>query len=110
MRPRGLGGSRRQRHPLEDEVLTMVLPDPLVLDIKLMMKTLRSAKKGSAGGPSGMTVEHLRRFLESGGLHSDVGGSRTQFGQDDCPSETRRRSAGYCGWRCVSAVRWSDSR
>ena len=42
---------KRQRCLLEDEVLTMVPPDPLVLDIELMMKTLRSAKKGSAGGP-----------------------------------------------------------
>ena len=57
---------RRQRHPLEEEVLTVVPPDPLVLDIELLMKTLRSAQQGSAGGPSGMTVEHLRPLLKSG--------------------------------------------
>ena len=41
-------------------------PDLLVLDTELLMKTLRSAKQGSAGGLSGMTVEHLRPLLKSG--------------------------------------------
>ena len=50
---RGRSFVMRQKSP--DEVFTMVPPDPLVPDIESMMKMLRSAKKGSAGGPSGMT-------------------------------------------------------
>ena len=77
---------RRQRDPLE-EVLTMVPPDPLVLDIELMMKTLRSAKKGSAKGPSGMTVEHLRPLLESGICTALLGEVATQFARGQVPEE-----------------------
>ena len=61
----------------------MVPPDPLVLNIELLMKTLRSAKKGSAGGPSGMTVEHLRPLLESG----VCGEVATQFARGQVPKE-----------------------
>ena len=46
-----------------------------------MMKTLRSAKKGSAGGPSGMTVEHLRPLLESGVCTALLGEVATQLTQ-----------------------------
>ena len=78
---------KKQRHPLEVEVLTMVPPDPLVLDIELMMKTLRSAKKGSAGVPSGMTVEHLRRLLESGVCTALLGEVATQFARGQVPEQ-----------------------
>ena len=78
--------AKRQRHPLEDELLPMVPPDPLVLDIELMMKTLRSAKKRSAGGPPGMTVEHLRPLLESG-VCTALLGEVTQFARGQVPEE-----------------------
>ena len=61
----------------------MVPPDPLVLNVELLMKTSRSAKKGSAGGPSGMTVEHLRPLLESG----VCGEVATQFARGQVPEQ-----------------------
>ena len=78
--------SRREGH-LEDGVLTVVPPDPLVLDIELLMKTLRSAKKGSAGGPSGIIVEHLRPLLESGFCTALLGEVATQFARGQVPEE-----------------------
>ena len=38
---------------------------PFELDEVLFSRNLRSAKKGAAGGPSGMTWEHLRPLLDS---------------------------------------------
>ena len=40
-------------------------PPQFDLDESLFGKTLRSSKKGSAGGPSSMTNEHLRPLLDS---------------------------------------------
>ena len=51
----------------------MVLPDPLVLDIELLMKTLRSAKKGSAGGTIRDDSGAFEAALEKWVLHSVVG-------------------------------------
>ena len=52
-----------------------------------MMKTLRSVKKGSAGGPSGMTVEHARPLLESGACTALLGEVATQFARGQIPEE-----------------------
>ena len=51
------------RHPLPRE---LVYPGPEVefdLDEFRFARNLRSAKRGAAGGPSGMTVEHLQPLL-----------------------------------------------
>ena len=51
------------RHPLPRE---LVYPEPEVefdLDELRFARNLRSAKRGAAGGPSGMTVEHLQPLL-----------------------------------------------
>ena len=82
------------------------------LDEVLFGKNVRSGRKGAAGGPSGMTHDHLRPLLESPkDLHllytvcdlcegSDArrsGGH--QVGTDDSSPEGRRRRARHCGRR-----------
>ena len=40
-------------------------PVPFELDQALLIKNLKSARRETAGGPSGMTTEHLRPLLDS---------------------------------------------
>ena len=52
------------RSPLSD-LLTAQLEVPFELDQALSLKNFKSARRGAAGGPSGMTTEHLRPLLDS---------------------------------------------
>ena len=52
------------REPIPEETL-MSVPPEFELDENLFLRTLRSSKRGSAGGPLGMTNEHLRPLLDS---------------------------------------------
>ena len=45
--------------------MTLVPPRPFELDHDVFCVNLRSARRGAASGPSGMTCEHLQPFLES---------------------------------------------
>ena len=51
------------REPLPRRILEMAPAHPFRLDEDRFSKNLRSAKRGAAGGPSGMTTEHLRPLL-----------------------------------------------
>ena len=52
------------REPLPDDLF--VRRDPSVhLDRDMFAKNLRVSRRGAAGGPSGMTTDHLRPLLES---------------------------------------------
>ena len=53
------------RDPIPDEVLHHVPSSLFELDEDRLLKNLRSARRGAAGGPSGMTVEHLRILLDN---------------------------------------------
>ena len=77
--------TQRPRRQRQNGLLGVVPPDPLVLDIELLMKTLRSAKQGSAGGPSGMTEEDLRPLLGSGVCTALLGEVATQFARGQVP-------------------------
>ena len=56
----------RAREDLSEEVRAFhQLRAPFVLDQDTFLKCLRTAKRGVAGGPSGMTIEHIRSLLES---------------------------------------------
>ena len=59
----------RLRDPIPPEVMEYVPTMPFELDETMFLKNVRSAKRGIAGGPSGMTVEHLRPLLESSRDH-----------------------------------------
>ena len=55
----------RAREPIAQHILNHV-PDTLfILDEDVFAKNVRSARKGAAPGPSGMTVEHLRPLLDN---------------------------------------------
>ena len=58
---------RRPARPHEPSppALMQLKPRPFDLDEKKLGKNLRSAKRGAAGGPSGMTTEHLRPLLDT---------------------------------------------
>ena len=50
--------------PLSPEVLNHVPAEPCPLPDSLLLANLRTARHGSAAGPSGMTNEHLRLMLD----------------------------------------------
>ena len=52
------------RDPLPEDILGHV-PDVDQLDSDRFKRNVRLAKRGAAGGPSGMTMEHLRVLLDS---------------------------------------------
>ena len=56
---------RQLRDPIPPEIMGHIPQVPFVLDPDTFLKNVRSAKRGAAGGPSGMTVEHLRPILNS---------------------------------------------
>ena len=41
-------------------------PERFELDEELFLQCVRSSRRGAAGGPSGMTADHLQPILESG--------------------------------------------
>ena len=52
------------RDPLLEDLLTHVPARIFELDKRKFSKNLRSARRGAAAGPSGMTVEHLQPLLD----------------------------------------------
>ena len=54
----------RLRDPIPREILDHSLPVPFVLDPDKFLKNVVSARRGAAGGFSGMTVEHFRLVLD----------------------------------------------
>ena len=66
---RALTDERRRppmlRAPLSEDLLSFQPESGLHLSQALLLKNLKCAKRGAAGGPSGMTAKHLRPVLES---------------------------------------------
>ena len=56
---------REPRSVLDEDLLTHDPAVPYMMDMKKFLANVRSARRGAAPGPSGMTVEHLRPLLES---------------------------------------------
>ena len=55
----------RLMDPVPPEIMSHTPRVPFALDSDKFLKNVRSAKRGAAAGPSGMTVEHLRPLLDS---------------------------------------------
>ena len=53
------------RAPLSEDLQTAQPQVPFELDQALLLKNFKSARRGAAAGPSGMTTEHLRPLLDS---------------------------------------------
>ena len=56
---------REARTPLTEDVANFRPEEAPNLDRDFFLMTLRKARKGAAGGPSGMTAEHLRVLLHN---------------------------------------------
>ena len=54
----------RPRDPLPDELTAFELVARFELDEHMLARNLRTSRRGAAGGPSGMTTEHLRPLLD----------------------------------------------
>ena len=55
----------RPREPIPQHLLEHNPRDQFELDEEKFLQNVRSARRGAAGGPSGMTSEHLRILLEN---------------------------------------------
>ena len=53
------------RDPIPQDILHVAPTEQFCLDFDTFTRNIRSARRGAAGGPSGMTAEHLRLILES---------------------------------------------
>ena len=51
------------RSPMAPDLLTREPDAPIVLEQDLFLENLKCARRGAAGGPSGLTSEHLRPIL-----------------------------------------------
>ena len=63
--------SRRPSHSrreLDHDVLATVPAVPFELDVDKFQHNLRTGRRGVAGGPSGMSGEHLKIVLEMHGI------------------------------------------
>ena len=50
--------------PIPPDVASHLPSTPLALDEGRFFTNMRTAKRGAAGGPSGMTTEHLRPLFD----------------------------------------------
>ena len=53
------------RDPILVDILHVAPPEKCSLDFDAFTQNIRNARRGAAGGPSGMIAEHLRLILES---------------------------------------------
>ena len=81
---------RRPVAPLPPELMTMMPRRPFDLDEDVFCRNLRSARRGAAPGPSGMSCEHLQPLLESEGDMASMCQVATLLARDDVvPSPLR---------------------
>ena len=102
------------RTPIDSSILEVEPEELFNLDIDLLLKNLRTARRGAAAGPSGMTAEHLKPFLEDTtsfvwrdrstvrqGHNGGGGVTSRETRSDDSLGQARWRSARDSGWRRV---------
>ena len=53
------------RDPIPEDILSTRQEVPFNLDSDRLARNIRCARRGAAGGPSGMTMDHIRPVLES---------------------------------------------
>ena len=93
----------------QEDVLRSVPDRPFELDKEEFLHSLRTACRGAAEGPLGMSTEHLDNEEDSNKFFkvavSFVGADvprnscSVASGADDSVAEAQRRSAGHRGWR-----------
>ena len=80
----------RAREDLSEEVRAFQPRAPFVLDQDTFLECLRTAKRGAAGGPSGMTIEHIRSLLESPNDSSLLFRAAEELSRGNMPDEVIR--------------------
>ena len=75
------------RAPLSENLLSFQPESSLHLSQVVLLKNLKCAKRGAAGGPSGMTAEHLRPVLESSRDAERFWSMCQSFARGDVPEE-----------------------
>ena len=88
------------RDPVPPDILNVNPVEQFSLDMDVFSSTIRSARRRAAGGPSGMTAEHLRLVLES---PRSLLTSSLHCAQDVLP--LCRSLVGACGASCGDLVR-----
>ena len=69
------------------DVVREVRPERFELDEDLFVQCVRSSRRGAAGGPSGMTADHLQPILESGRDAVAFASFATSLAQGEVPPE-----------------------
>ena len=75
------------QRPLPCETHTFVPPEALRLDVVRFLGALRSARRGSAPGPSGTRAEHLKPLLENEQAMELLGFAASQLAAAAVPAE-----------------------
>ena len=75
------------RRGLDEDISQMQPHVPFHLDEDKFQHNLRTSRRGAAGGPSGMTAEHLRVLLDSLSCTSLLGEAASQLAQGNIPEE-----------------------
>ena len=78
---------RKPRSELDPAIADLEPEVPFNLDVDKFLHNLRTARTGCAGGPSGMTAEHLKVGLESPVICGLVGEVACQFARARMPAE-----------------------
>ena len=78
---------RTAREGINQELLDMNPTVPVDLDVDLLLKNLRTSRRGAAAGPSGMTTEHLKIILDSIECYALFGEVATLFARGQIPRE-----------------------
>ena len=77
----------KPRSELDRAIADLEPEVPFDLDVDKFLLNLRTARKGCAGGPSGMTAEHLKVGLESPVICGLMGEVACQFARARMPAE-----------------------
>ena len=78
---------RELRAELDPVIVSMEPEVPLNLGLDKLQQNLRTSRRGAAGGPSGMTAEHLRLVLDSPSCTAPLGEAASQLTRAKVPAE-----------------------
>ena len=72
---------------MDGDIAVLELEGQFNLDTDNFLQNLRCARRGAAGGPSGMNSDHLKVLLESPGCSTLLCEAATQFARAKVPLE-----------------------
>ena len=78
---------RTAREGIDQELMVVNPTIPVDLDVDLLLKNLRTSRRGAAAGQSGKTTEHLKILLDSTACCALFGEVATLFARGQIPPE-----------------------